>query len=351
MFHLQEFRQSGERVITTLYRTITSRIQPGVVLLFIAPFFGELLSAHQTLFQFVNPITFLMTALPYGFGAILCRELRIRWNTDWVGFLLLAIAYGVYEEAIVVRSFFNPQWSELGHLQEYFAFGLNWTYSFVLVHFHVVISIWCSVQFCELVFPHNRDERWVSGWKLVLCFLGLLLWLPVGWFMTDFVPSGALFFGFVLLFITLILLAKFHPAIDSLSKNEHRIRSSSAWPYSLIGAINVISTFSLVFFLPEQGVFPPLWIIMGALVLINGGSLLLLLRLTDSFRDWTDQHRWALLTGFLSFFLFISIVKAFEGTVGNGIVALIFLFGLIRLRKHIVSMESRTGASSHNPAE
>jgi hypothetical protein len=47
------------------------RLSPGVALLLLGPVLGELVSGHQTLFEFVNPLAFVLSALPYGFGAII----------------------------------------------------------------------------------------------------------------------------------------------------------------------------------------------------------------------------------------------------------------------------------------
>jgi hypothetical protein len=99
------------KLLKTLKRT-----PPWLTLLLLAPILGELLSAHQSPLEFFNPGNFLILSLPYGFGAILCRELVVRWKKGLLGLLLLGIAYSIYEEGIVVHSFFNPNWGELGAL-------------------------------------------------------------------------------------------------------------------------------------------------------------------------------------------------------------------------------------------
>lgn len=136
-----------------------SRVGPGVTLLLLAPTLGELVSGHQTLFEFLNPVSFLVTALPYGFGALVCRELTVRWRKGWLCLVLLALAFGIYEEAIVARSFWDPKWSELGALGDYsYRGGVTWTYAAVLLHFHVTISIVSSVLVAHLIHPNERGD-------------------------------------------------------------------------------------------------------------------------------------------------------------------------------------------------
>jgi hypothetical protein len=50
------------------------RIAPGVALLLTAPVIGELVPGHQAPAEFFNPVVFAALALPYGCGALLCRE-------------------------------------------------------------------------------------------------------------------------------------------------------------------------------------------------------------------------------------------------------------------------------------
>ena len=56
------------------------RALPGLVLLFLAPILGELIIGHQAPMDFINPKNFLLSSLPYGLGALICRELVIRWK-------------------------------------------------------------------------------------------------------------------------------------------------------------------------------------------------------------------------------------------------------------------------------
>ena len=55
--------------------------RPALALFFLAPMVGELLSGSAPPAEFFNPFTLLLLAALYGSGAVLIRELRVRWGT------------------------------------------------------------------------------------------------------------------------------------------------------------------------------------------------------------------------------------------------------------------------------
>ena len=63
-------------------RTGKSRA-PAWVLFFLAPVVGELLSTSAPPAEFFKPIIFLVLCILYGGGAIIVRELTIRWEKGW----------------------------------------------------------------------------------------------------------------------------------------------------------------------------------------------------------------------------------------------------------------------------
>jgi len=78
-----------------------------LTLLFLSPAMGELLSGSAPPQQFFNPIMLFTFILLYGCGTVLIREARARWNLQW-SVLFLAVAYGIVEEGLLVKSYFNP---------------------------------------------------------------------------------------------------------------------------------------------------------------------------------------------------------------------------------------------------
>ncbi|NTV37264.1 MAG: hypothetical protein HGA53_09950, partial [Anaerolineaceae bacterium] len=115
---------------------------PAVVLFFLAPAIGELLSSSSPPAEFFNLFNIVLLGLLYGGGAILIRELVFRYKKGWVSMLLFGAAYGIIEEGWMVKSFFDPGWVDIGMLGSYGrAWGVNWVWTVELIIFHTVFSI------------------------------------------------------------------------------------------------------------------------------------------------------------------------------------------------------------------
>jgi hypothetical protein len=300
-------------------------IPPGVALLLAAPLLGELVSGHQAPSDFFQPLTFLLLALPYGFGAVLCRELALRWGRGRWSLLPLAIAYGLFEEGIVVRSFFNPAWSELDALQSFgYSFGVHWLYALLLIQFHVTISIGASILLVELLYPQQRNESWVGVPGLVACGIGLALWVPAGIFlMIDYMPDGRLYAAVWFLFAGLIASARFLPWERLRFGGARRSppAQASAWRFGVLGFANVTITFLFGFFVPELVAVPFLPLFTG-LILVQVVSLVLLLSWTGNGWRIDDRHRFMLLVGLLGFFLLFGFLADLEQFQGKSLVSL-----------------------------
>jgi hypothetical protein len=82
---------------------------PGLLtLLLLSPVAAELLSGSAPPVEFFSPIGLLILIPWYGLKALLCRELSIRWRSGLAGLFLLGAAFGVFEEGILVKTFFDP---------------------------------------------------------------------------------------------------------------------------------------------------------------------------------------------------------------------------------------------------
>jgi len=149
------------------------RIWPAVLTLFLlAPIVGEVLSGSTPPLGFINPFTFLLETGLYGSGAILVRELVRRRGLGWASILLLGAAYGILEEGLVVTSWFNPYWPDLGVLVHYGRlFDVSWVWAFGVITFFVLLSP--LIEF--FVLPHTGKNP--VGLIVVECLflLGLVL--------------------------------------------------------------------------------------------------------------------------------------------------------------------------------
>jgi hypothetical protein len=263
--------------------------------------------------------------LPYGFGALICRELVRRWKKGWPSLILLAVAYGVYEEAVVVRSVFNPNWMELGILKPYYVLGVNWTYSEMLIHFHVLVSIAAGIMLVEMLYPEQRQENWLGNKGLIACIAGLALWLPAGWLMTTYAPPlpGYLFAWAAI--AGLILTARFI-SVDVPAP----IRKNPPHPFFflLLGFANMTLFFLAVYVLPEIIILPLLVSVIG-LVLLDALTLWLLLRWSGNGGAWNDRHRLAWVTGGLGFFILFNFSSDLKAFAGRSCVSAVAILGLI----------------------
>jgi hypothetical protein len=311
---------------------------PAVTLLFLAPLLGELVSGHQAPLQFLNPILFIALALPYGCGALLCRDFTRRWRTGWLGFLLLSVAYALYEEGIVSRALFDPQWRESGLLAQYdHVAGINWTYGFMLIHFHVAISMLASVMLAELLYPERRHQPWLSNRQAVLCGLVLVLWAPVLALLARadqplYVPSRLLWALAGATIVALVVAARLIPR-RPLPRVAHHA-PHPAW-FLILGAVNMTAVFGTVFILPEAGVRPPLALSVAFLLALDGATLWLLLSWSGGGFAWDDRHRLALVVGLLAFFLAFGVLSDLEHFEGKSLVSLAAALGLLYVWRRI----------------
>ena len=298
----------------------------------IAPLLGELVSGHQALLGFLNPLTFILLALPYGFGAVLCRELSVRWGRGRWNILPLAMAYGLFEEGVVVRSFFNPDWFELGALESFgYGGGIQWWYGLLLIHFHITVSIVSSVLLAELIYPGRRHERWLTDRWLVVCAVGLLLWIPAGILMTSYWPAWPLYVGVWLVIVLLVAAARFlkweWPASSPTPAR------SPVW-FFLLGMVNMWATFFFGFILPELTSIPFAPFFIGLLAL-QPVTFVLFLKLSRNGHSLDSRHRFALLAGFLSFFVAYGFFSIAEGEIGRSLVSLATTLALAVLGRRI----------------
>jgi hypothetical protein len=129
---------------------------------------AELLTGSMPPAEFFNPIPFAIVAALYGSGAILARELTVRWHKGWPTLLTLGAAYGIVEEGLMVKSFFDPAWPDLGSLGSCGRWGgVNWVWSVDLTLFHMVFSIAIPVLLVTLMFPERPAQPWVDRRWLV----------------------------------------------------------------------------------------------------------------------------------------------------------------------------------------
>lgn len=277
---------------------------PALALFIVAPIFGELFSGSLPLNEFINPIAFSIMAMLYGCGAIIARELTIRWKKGWFSLLLLGFAYGIFEEGIMVRSFFDPNWMDLGSLGVYGRVAdVNWVWSYHLTIYHALVSIVASIVFVEMLYPAQRDQSWVTSrkwWRTnwVLLLLTLLLGKLLS-------PYDAPDHWILLSWISILLLmglARFAPDLNLPPLNKPLPRPRR---FFLLAFFGTFFHHILIYMGADEGAYP----FTTALLLTAFFDLFILwltLRWSGNFAKWDDRHRMAFISGILVFFLAIS---------------------------------------------
>ncbi len=274
---------------------------PGLVLYVLAPVFGELFSGSTPLNEYIHPFAWATLTLLYGGGAIVVRELVVRWRKGWWSLFLLGVAYGIFEEGLVVRSFFDPNWVDLGNLGVYGRVaGVNWVWAEHLSLYHALISIAASVAFVEMLYPHRRKEPWVYRrrwwWG---AWLGMLLVLALGQALNPYdTPNGWVALTWLSIGV-LVLLARLWPEPRPRTMQPPRVRPRR---FLFLGFLGIFGQFFIVYLGADEGKYPFLWAML-LLALYGMGVYLLLRRWTDGWTAWDDRHRMALVVGALSFFL------------------------------------------------
>jgi len=139
---------------------------PVIVLLLLPSLFTELLSSSMQpgVYLFLSPVVVTM----YGVGAILVRELTIRWGKGWPTVLVLGFAYGLCEEGLILKTCFDPRNS--GGYGRWL--GVNWVWTQNMNLWHAVFSIAIPILFTHLMFPARQRQQWVSSkWLVILAGL------------------------------------------------------------------------------------------------------------------------------------------------------------------------------------
>jgi hypothetical protein len=157
-------------------------MRPAIALLLVAPVLGEVLSTSTPPVLLLLPWNYALLAALYGCGALLCREVARRFRLGLPGLLLLAAAYGVYEEALVVGTWFDAGYQEAAGVGSYSRVGhTNVLLAAHLTTFHATVSVCASITVVGWMFPAYRRRPWVGRRGLAFAAVALLVVVPLGY--------------------------------------------------------------------------------------------------------------------------------------------------------------------------
>src|SRR6266849_6379804 len=265
------------------------RVWPAVLTLFLlAPIVGEVLSGSTPPLSFINPVTFLLETGLYGSGAIVVRELVRSRGLGWASILLLGAAYSILEEGLVVTSWFNPYWPDLGVLVHYGRlFDVSWVWAFGLTAYHAVVSITIPIVLKDTLFPHLAARPWLRRRGLIL----FSIWL------TLISLFSLLLFGF----LEFRKQGYTHPPLAYFIALAPSTRSAPRlWQLRLLALATTLLFFFDLWAMPNLVPFPlvPIALVIGLVALATW-----ILRRWARRAGWGAQHRLALAFGVITFFV------------------------------------------------
>jgi len=304
-------------------------VPPALVLFFLAPAIGELLSGSSPPLEFFNPISLLFLSSLYGGGAIVVRELKVFWKKDFRAIILLGAAYGILEEGLLVKSFFDPNWVDLGILGVYGRWlDVNWVWAEMLTIYHSIFSISIPIVLVELAYPERRLENWVSKRALKLLTAILAFDTVIGYFfLTNYLPPLPHYLtAFTVMSLIVYLAYKLPAQKDKVNKKKGDPR------ILFIVGLTGSTCFFLLFWAGPHIIDHPIILMISGILLVFG--IFKFLKRFDWNNHTSDLNRLAVVSGALSFPIFLSFLQE-PNAKGMAFVGLATIFGLLLLRRRV----------------
>jgi len=303
--------------------------RPLLALILLSPVIAEMLSGSTPPLEWLNPIAALFLIWLYGAGVLVMRETAVRWKTGWPSILLLGAAYGIIEEGLAVKSFFDPTWMDLGTLGVYGRWlDVNWVWAVWLTIYHAVVSIAIPIFLMEWIWPRVRGHPLTSrrGYIASIALLaGATIFINL--LLTPYRPSAWHLLGASLTVVLLIWAAKRYAGV-LWSRLPSRKLPPAPRVYALAGFGFLMGSFLLYGGGPFFGVIPVLTALEGAVVLV--GVMFLVRRTSDDPVTWARQ-RFAFVAGCVGFLIVLAAFLEIAGSRGMAVAGTAFVYLLVRL--------------------
>jgi hypothetical protein len=329
---VNRFERFGARV-----QGYFDRHGPGLGLYILSPVVAELVLGSSP------PLTFLffgwIDLLMYGGGAVIIRELVRRWGKGWPSILALGVAYGIAEEGLAIRSFFNPNWGGAVGLAGYgYVGGINWFWATEMAVYHSVVSITLPILLVSVAYRSRRDQAWIPGGSLARVAIGFVASILVCWAILPYAIGGAALFGCVAAMAVCYVVARRLPARVSWPVGWGSSGARPApKPTTVLRLSLAVTTLSFVLVF-ARGFGLPFGVASVLLVTIVLAMAAWLLRASAGI-GWSDRHSVAVPLGVMAFFVGFSPLVELTGGHGQLVVGLVTA---VVLRRTWVSMAAST---------
>jgi hypothetical protein len=146
-------------------------------LMILSPLLAEVLSSNLSLAGFLDPLNLvLLVTLGYGIPVLLIRELAVRKKLGVQGLLLLGLAYGVYNEGIIAKTFLLTHDVPLVQFNGYgMLLGIGVPWALLITLWHALFSVLLPILYVYHFFPSASEEPWIgkrTAWVLLVAVLG-----------------------------------------------------------------------------------------------------------------------------------------------------------------------------------
>jgi len=299
------------------------------VLALLSPVIAELLSGSSPPLEFFNPFSFVLLLGLYGAGVLLVRELSVIWNRGWMSVIVLGAAYGILEEGVAIKSFFDPGWMDLGGLGAYGRFlGTNWVWAVWLTIYHSMISITLPILILALLYPNLKNERLLARRKFEIVFTILFLDVAVCTFLLNpFVPFIPMYIVAIVAVFGLTFYARHIPEWFMIPRED--FPTWSPRKFAVLGFLMILLDFVLAGAFSESLV-PP--IVPVILILVVSAFVVI------SIRDFMGKSHnrpqiAAFISGPLAFFIVLGVALEITGVVGMSCVAFMTALFIVDLNR------------------
>lgn len=258
---------------------------------------AEFLLGDQWLGGFAPPGTqiaqFVLYVAFYGSAAVLIREVARRTGRGWPSMLLLALAFGVFEEGVVDQSLFATEFAGQ-HLLAYGwlpALGMGGPWTVFVLSLHVIWSIGSPIAIAEAVFPRplpkrpavapQRQAPWLGGFGLVVAAALMVLGGGAILAFTALMGGGAAtpaqLIGSVVVAAALVAVAVLLPR-----RAPRGVRGTGASWAGLVLSLGVTSAYMVVWD-TREAFSPWLCVVLQVALLAGGAVVVAVLRAAPAF--------------------------------------------------------------------
>jgi hypothetical protein len=297
--------------------TKTYHFAPALVLIVLAPTIAEILLG-DLLFNANFAPTLLIYVLLYGSGALLVREVARRLHLGWPSIIVLALAYGVVEEGLLLQTVFNQHFPGLEAQEAYGrAMGVSWFWLIGVLAIHGVWSITLPILVTERLFPSLAGRPWLGRLGLSLdAIVYILTGLVMFRFFTIFTHFSASSIALLLTTLGVVVLVWLALAVVPRMKAVPRGKSVPA-PF-LVGMIAFLAGvlfFGIQLFFPMVPTIPPLlpMLLYGILYAV----VVMLIWHWSATSGWTPQYQLALAAGALLTYMLYGFRLSARGSLAD----------------------------------